>query len=270
MIYVMRKIWWILLFLILATVPVSQTVAQPTMGPGSIVNGASFRAASDPNGALAPGAIVSAFGVNLASSTLVALTVPLSTNIGGSSLIFSAGGVDYAAPLFFVSAGQINSQVPFNVPTGAGVTAKATFNGQSTPPIAINMTAVSPGIFLAGSSANANGAILHNATFALVSAADPAVAGEFVVIYCTGLGPLSPALASGVPAPSAEPLPRTTIQPLVNVGTTPASVVYSGVAPGFIGLYQVAIQVPNVASGNQQLTIISNGVTSNPVPMPVK
>jgi len=260
----MRKTWWILLFL--AIVPVSQTIAQPSLGPGAIVNGASFRAASDPNGALAPGAIVSAFGSNLASGTQLALTVPLSTSINGSSLIFSAGGVDYAAPLFFVSTGQSNAQVPFNVPTGGVVTARANFNGQDSASNPVNMATVSPGIF-----ANAGvGAILHNSTFAAVTSSNPAVAGEFVVIYCTGLGPLDHPVDSGVPAPGVEPLPRTLTLPLVNVGTAPASVVYSGLAPTFVGLYQVAIEVPNVASGDQQLVITINNVPSNSVIMTVK
>jgi uncharacterized protein (TIGR03437 family) len=260
---IMRKTWWILLFL--ATVPVSQTVAQPSLGAGAIVNGASFAKAADPNGALAPGTIVSAFGANLATGTQLALSVPLSANINGSSLIFSAGGVDYPAPLFFVSTGQINAQVPFNVPTSGVVTARATFNGSSASN-PVSMFPVSPGIF----ANNGVGAILHNADFTAVTSANPAAVGEFVVIYCTGLGPLSPALASGVPAPGAPPFPMTTIQALAFLDSTQASVVYQGAAPSFVGLYQVSIQVPNVAPGDHQVVIATNGVKSNLVTMTTK
>lgn len=237
------------------------------MGPGSIVNDASFAKAGTANGGITPGTIVAAFGLNLASGAQLALSVPLSTNINGTSLTFTANGNNYPAPLFFVSGGQINAQVPFDLPL-TGVTAFATFNGQSTTPIDIGMAQVGPGIFTAGDTTF--GAILHNNDFTLVSTSNPAVAGEFVLIYCTGLGPLSPGLASGKPAPGAEPLPRTTIQPVVNVGTTTANPVYSGVAPTFVGLFQVAIQVPTLPSGNQPVSITSAGITSNVVMMPVK
>src|SRR5580704_10161000 len=98
----MRNNWWAVLVLLVLAVPCSQTMAQtPTLGAGSIVNGASFAQASAVNGALAPGALVSAFGANLASATQLALSVPLTTNLNGSSLTFSVGSSQFAAPLFF-------------------------------------------------------------------------------------------------------------------------------------------------------------------------
>src|SRR5258707_15301515 len=100
------SLWWVLsVFLFLAIVPCYQTVAQPSLGSGAIVNGASFAKAGDPNGALAPGAIVSAFGSNFATGTQEAPSVPLSTSINGSSLTFFSGGTAFPAPMFFASSG---------------------------------------------------------------------------------------------------------------------------------------------------------------------
>ena len=258
----MKKHWWVFVFL--AAVPLSQTIAQPSLPPNAIVNGASFAAATALNGALAPGAIVSAFGSNLASGTQLALSVPLSTTIAGSSLAFTAGSVTYPAPLFFVAASQINAQVPFDVPVGAAVTAQITFNGQKSAAQSVTMAAVSPGIFF---HTDGSGALLHNDTFDFVDSTNPAKRGEFIDIFCTGLGAVDKTVASGTIGPN--PAANTIAKPAVTVAGQAASVVFSGLAPGFVGLYQVAFQVPNVTGGNQDVIMSVNGLQSNTVKMAV-
>jgi uncharacterized protein (TIGR03437 family) len=263
----MNKRWAGLLVLFLA-VPLSQTVAQtsPTLGAGSIVNGASFAAAAAPNGAIAPGALVSAFGGNLASATQLGLSVPLTTNLNGSSLTFFAGSSAFAAPLFFVSAGQINAQVPFDVPLNSTITAQVNFNGQLSTPIPVSVISVSPGIF---SDPNTNvGAIIHNATFAAITASNPAVKGEYVDIFCTGLGAVNPAAAAGAPGPGGPGIStaNTVATPSVTLAGQTIAPVFSGLAPGFVALYQVAFQVPsNAPSGVQNVSLTINGITSNVV-----
>src|SRR5882724_4232016 len=126
---VKSKLFLVGALFLLPAVPWCQT---PTLGAGAVVNGASFAKATDPNGALSPGMLVSAFGANLASSTQVGLSLPLSTSLNGSSISFFAGSQEFPAPLFFVSAGQINAQIPFTVPLNAAITAQVTFNGQKS------------------------------------------------------------------------------------------------------------------------------------------
>jgi uncharacterized protein (TIGR03437 family) len=262
----MRKTWWYGFLLLLLAVPFGQTVAQtPTLGAGAIVNGASFAKAGDPNGALAPGTIVSAFGVNLASSTQLSLTVPLSNTLNGSSLTFFAGSSSFAAPLFFVSAGQINAQVPFNLPLNASITAQVNFNGQTSSAIPVSVVSVSPGIF----ANNGVGAIIHNADFTAITSSSPAVPGEYVDIFCTGLGAVNPPAASGTAGP-VSPTSNTVVVPTVTLAGQAITPVFSALAPTFVGLYQVAFQIPaNAPTGVQNVSLTISGVTSNTVTMVV-
>ena len=109
-------------------------------------------------------------------------------------------------------------------------------------PIAI--AAVSPGIFTLNEEGTGAGAILHAADFQPVTESNPAQPGELLLIFCTGLGPVLPEVPSGDVSPGTEPLARTVSLPMVNIGGIPAEVVYSGLAPGFVGLYQVNVEVP--------------------------
>lgn len=238
----------------------------PTLPANSVVNGASFRPATDPNGAIASGALIAVFGSNLASNTQPALTVPLSTTLLDTSVTFN----DIPAPLFFVSAGQINAQVPYEVATGAGtVLVQVKRGAQASAVQPIKIAAVSPGIFTLNQQGTGAGAILHANTPTVVSDTAPAQAGEFLSIFATGLGPLKTAVKSGDFPPS--PPPETLSTPLVNIGNLPALVTFSGLAPCCVALYQVNVQVPQgTPSGVQPLQIIINGVPSNQVTIVVK
>jgi uncharacterized protein (TIGR03437 family) len=273
----MRNNRWNGFCLLLLIVPFGQTVAQsPSLPPNSIVNGASFATATASNGALAPGALVSAFGGNLASITQVSLSVPLSTNLNGSSLTFFAGSSAFAAPLFFVSAGQINAQLPFEVPLNSTITAQVNFNGQTSAAIPVKVVPVSPGIF--ANAGSGPGAIIHNADFSAITSANPAVPGEYVDIFCTGLGAVSPAAADGAAGPT-NPVSLTVASPtvtLAGIAIPPSTdgvngVVFSALAPGFVGLYQVAFRVPaNAPVGTQNVSLTIDGITSNVVTMIVQ
>ena len=116
----------------------------------------------------------------------------------------------------------------------------------------------SPGIFEVGASA----AAALDASFKLLTAANPAKRGQAIQIYANGLGPVTNQPASGEPA-SATKLSQTTTMPVVTIGGQTAQVLFSGLAPGFPGLYQVNVIVPNSAAvGPQKLTISIGGKTS--------
>ena len=238
----------------------------PTLPANSVVNGASFRPATDPNGAIAPGSLIAIFGSNLASATQSALSVPLSTTLLDTSVTFN----DIPAPLFFVSAGQVNAQVPYEVATGAGtVSVQVKKGSQASAVQATKIAAVSPGIFTLNQQGTGAGAILHANTPTVVSTTAPAQPGEFLSIFCTGLGPLKATVKSGDFPP--VPPPETLSTPLVNIGNLPALVTYSGLAPCCVALYQVNVQVPQgTPSGVQPLQIIINGVPSNLVTIVVR
>ena len=247
---------------------VAKITILPTLPPNSVVNAASFRAATEPNLAIAPGAIVAIFGTDLAGGMEVGSEVPLLTMLGDTSVTFN----NIPAPLFFVSVVQINAQVPFELMAGAGtVTVQVTRGSETTMEQPIGIAAVSPGIFTFNQQGTGPGAILHAADFQPVSESAPAQPGEFLAIFCTGLGPVQPEVASGDVAPSSEPLARTVTLPMVNIAGIAADVAFSGLAPGFVGLYQVNAQVPaGVPSGTQDIEILVNNVSSNTVTIAVE
>ena len=251
-----------------ATLQLSGIDNGAVLPPNSVVNGASFRPATEPNSAIAPGAIVAIFGTDLASDTQVATAVLLPTTLGDTSVTFN----DIPAPLFFVSGTQINAQVPFELMTGAGmVTVQVKRGSETSETQSIEIAAVSPGIFTVNQQGTGPGAILHAVDFQPVSESAPARPGEFLLIFCTGLGLVQPEVQSGQIAPTAEPLARTLSTLLVNIAGIPAQVTFSGLAPGFVGLYQVNLQVPaGVPAGTQEVEIIINNVPGNTVTIAVQ
>jgi PAS domain S-box-containing protein len=91
----------------------------------------------------------------------------------------------------------------------------------------------------------------------LNTSSKPATAGDALVIYCAGLGAVNPAVPDGTAAPSS-PLANTVNPVTVTVGGQSAQVFYSGLAPGFVGLYQVNVIVPSgiAAAANVPLVLI--------------
>jgi len=230
------------------------SAAAAVLGPPSLqsdgtVNGATFTR----NIAIAPGGIVTIFGSNFATAPVAASGAPYPTVLGDTSVTFNG----IAAPLFYVSAGQINVQAPFEIFPGiATVQVKrgSTGSAQGT----VSVAAVSPGIFIMDQNTS-QGAILHS-NYSLVGGTNPARAGETILIYATGLGSLQGSVRTGDPAPVAN----TTALPTVRIGSLFANVSYSGTAPGFAGLYQVNAVVPTgLLPGNQPIQITINGVLSN-------
>ena len=196
-----------------------QPLHPPSLPPNSVVNGASFRPSTDPNGAIAPGAIVAIFGTDLAGGTEVATAVPLPTTLGDTSVTFN----DIPAPLFFVSGTQINAQVPFELMTGTGsVTVQVKRGSETSTAQPIVIAAVSPGVFTLNQQGTGAGAILHADNFQPVNESAPAQPGEFILIFCTGLGSVQPEVPSGDVAPSTPPLAETLSTPLVNIAGLPA------------------------------------------------
>jgi len=226
----------------------------PSLADDSTVNGASF--ARIP---IAPGAMVSIFGADFAGSGLSASSVPLPTVLGDTSVTFNG----IAAPLFFVSNGQINAQAPFDLPSGFRVSIQVRRGSTVSAVRTANVAAASPGIFIVDTASGA-GAVLHASDFSLVSSSSPARPGEFLLIYCTGLGPLRIPVRSGERAPSVPPLAETINLPAVSIAGMPANVTYSGLAPGFVGLYQINAQAPaGLPAGIQPVQITTLGAVSN-------
>ena len=220
-------------------------VSGPTISAGGVVDGASFKP-----GPVAPGSIVSIFGTVLASGTAQATTASLPTTLQSTQVLING----IAAPLFYVSPSQINAQVPWEV-TGlftTDLTVKVFSNDVPSNVVAAALAITAPGIFV----------ITHDADSTLVTSARPAVPGEYLRIYCTGLGMVTNEPPTGAPGPFS-PLAYTAQNSTVTIEGLSAYVPYSGLAPGFVGLYQVNVQVPaNAVSASAAPLVLSNGGNS--------
>jgi uncharacterized protein (TIGR03437 family) len=231
-------------------------------GIGPAVIAAAIAGDLDKNAAaVAPGGLISIFGTHLAKVTTdlsgwAGSKLPVSLN----GVIVTIGGV--RAPLFYVGPGQINAQVPFEVPPGTQMVVVDNGDGPSAG-FAVNVAAVAPGIFFYPAAA-----VLKNANFSLVSGTNPAKAGDVLLIYATGLGQTTPSLNTGVLAPSTTL--SNTRAVTVTIGGKPATVAYSIASPQSVGLYQVAVTVPGGVSGTIPLVMQVGGVASNSVNITVQ
>jgi uncharacterized protein (TIGR03437 family) len=235
--------------------------AAPTVN--SVVNGASFV-----SGGVAAGEIATIFGVNLTSSSGINFTSGLPLPSAFSNVSVSVNGAP--APLFAVDnvngQQQINFQVPWEVAGKPTAMIAVTNNTVTGPVVSVPVLDAQPAIFDYSVGSEIFGAILH-ANFQLADTGHPAKAGEVVLIYCTGLGAVASPPADG----SAGDGQVTTVKPSVTMGGTAAPVSFSGLAPGFVGLYQVNAQVPaGLSAGNQAVLIKMGGASSNSVLLPIQ
>ena len=237
----------------------------PVLFDGGVVNNASFALSPAP---VAPGSIAALFGANLndGSNILFSSFGPdgkLVTTLGGASVTVE----DLPAPLFYSTPGQLGIQIPYELSTNAAAKVQVTVDGVKSAVITIPIDGLAPGLFTTTQDGKGAAAALHSDGKTLVSAAQPAKPGEIITLFGTGLGLLSPALATGVPSKGNT----TTVAPAVMVDGAPAVVKFSGAAPGFVGLNQINIQVPAATRAAPDIPVVLDiaGKTSNTITIAV-
>ncbi len=162
---------------------------------------------------------------------------------------------------------QINFQVPYETPTGPGAAQVQIFNnGDLIATVQADSYTEDPGIFMYdGNYAVAE----HGDDGSLIGPNSPAQPGEVIVLYVTGLGPLTIDLADGVGAPS-NPLAYTQDPFQVEVNGEGCAVQFSGLGPGFVGLYQINLVLPSdLPPGNLNVQIFSTYSNSGTAVLPV-
>lgn len=222
------------------------------------VNGASFA----PGAPLSPGAIVSFFGQNLADGTAAAPALPLGSTLGDATVLMAANLV----PLLFGSAGQLNGVVPseLNVNTSHQILLQR--GNTLSIPISVDVGPISPAVFSypAPGDPPLQGAIVNAVTYGVADPAAPVASGDVLAIFCTGLGAVDQTVPDGAAAPSS-PAAKTVLATTVTIGGVNAQVSFSGLAPGFAGLYQIDATVPSgVTAGNTVPVVVSIGGTRSP------
>jgi len=246
------------------TVPVQLIVeaqAPPLTFAGGVVNNGTFGGGEQ----IAQGDIVAVFGDQFTyGDPQGASSLPLGTTLGSTQVLVN----NQPVPLYYVSPGQINFEVPIDAATGNG-TVSVVRNGQQGNQAFVSITSVAPRFLL-----------LNGGPYAIITTpggaftgiqGSPAKSGDVIVIYTIGLGPTSPVVPSGTASPSS-PL---AVAPATSVcfgnstpfGSAPCvNAAFSGLTPAFVGLYQINVTVPNtLPSGNVALYFTVNGVRSNVV-----
>ncbi|MCU1257159.1 MAG: hypothetical protein JWO80_44 [Bryobacterales bacterium] len=209
----------------------------PGIVPGGVVEIASY------SHDIAPGSLISVFGHDLAATALSA-GLPLPFVLGGTSLEVNDGVTTRQAPLFSVSPGQINAQIPYDIASpNIAVIVRNAMGGSAPEPVTLLDQA--PKLFTQPLGVQGE-ALLFHSDFTSVDSIASAAPGEVLTAYAIGLGAVTPAVTLGAPSGDGLqiPLNRTAQTVSVSVGGLPADVLYAGLAPSSVGLYQVNFQVP--------------------------
>jgi uncharacterized protein (TIGR03437 family) len=239
----------------------------PALAAG-IFNAASFQVGNT----IALGSFVSIFGSNLADGSQAPSSQPLPTQAQGTQVFL--GGV--ALPLQYVGPNQINALIPANVAVNSQQPLVIQRDATQAAPASVTIAAAQPGIYTANQQGTGQGAVLTSdnsldAPSGAYPGSHPATRGDYIQIFCTGLGAVTNAPAPGATAPNS-PLSYTVAAVTANIGGYGAPVLFAGLAPGFIGLYQVNATVPMAAPVGDAvpLTLTVGSATSNPATIAVQ
>ena len=214
---------------------------------------------------VAPGGLISVYGQQMSPVNIATSEIPLPTALGESCL--TVNGV--AVPVLFVSSQQINGQLPFNVDGNAQMTLRTP--GGISDNFNFSILQGAPSVFRTGIAGPETGlaTITRADNGEYITPTNPVHPGDSIVIWSTGLGRTSPAIDSGMPAPS-DPLPVAVIQPSVLLGGVALNIQYAGLVPGSVGLYQINASVPSsVPQGVSIPLVISQGGSSTTLNMRV-
>ncbi len=244
------------------TISVTLTVsaAAPVVVVSAVVNAASWTGS-----AVAPGELVVIGGTMLGPSTGVAGTVDSSTGkmvsqLAGTTVLFD--GV--AAPLLYVSAGQVNAIVPYEEAGCTQAMIQVQYQGVISSDMTLPCATAAPGIFTFNAS-GAGPAAAANQDGTFNGPSSPAAKGSYVTLYFTGGGQTSPAGVTGS-ITGTSTLKWLTQNAAVTVGGVDATVAFDGAAPTFVdGVLQLNIQLSaSTPSGNALPVIIKIGDASSP------
>jgi uncharacterized protein (TIGR03437 family) len=237
----------------------------PVIASNGVVNTGSYQVGQG----LAPGSYISIFGTSLADAMVSTPTLSLPVSLGTVSVSFDAGNLSLPGHISFVSPGQVNVQIPWELQgqTSAKMTVWVSYLASAV--YTLPLATYSPGIF----EFNDNGhlsAAAQDANYLPISQSNPAKRGQTIVLYVNGLGPVDHQPPSGEPTPQPPPLANTGTPP-VKIAGIAAHVDFSGLSPGWVGLYQLNVVVPQSApTGLQSLVVSIGGVDSKASVLPVQ
>jgi uncharacterized protein (TIGR03437 family) len=231
----------------------------PVLSSGGVLN----NLFPNPGAPLSPGMIVQIFGGSLGASTV---STPLQdgrlpVDFGGLSVLIAGR----RAPLYFVSPTQINAQIPFDLPVNSQAQLLVRSGRLISTPEPVSIASSQPGLlgFPDGRL------VAQDQQFRLIDPANPARRGSVLTIYLTGLGITNPPVETGLVTPAV--LARVRDTAAVEIDGRPAEVLFAGLTPMFIGLYQINFAVPSDARlADLSVRVIQNNTPSNTFTLPVR
>jgi uncharacterized protein (TIGR03437 family) len=249
-------------------------VTTPLIKSGGVVSAASLA----PQAPISPGSYVSIMGTNFAPGLTMAPTLPLPAQLNGMQVLLAGRPL----ALRSTSDGQINAIIPYDVPPNATHQMIVQRGTAASVPEPVTVAAAQPAIFTQDGSGQGLGMVVDmqpDGTQFMLDANDPASAGDTLLIYCAGLGPVDPPVAAGDVAPDST---SQTINPVtVTIGGVPATVQFAGLAPfsltgpdslDFAGIYQVSVTVPDgvTPAPDTPIVVTVAGQDSPPVTIPTQ
>ncbi len=216
--------------------------------------------AADGTAAVAPGGLISIYGQQMNPVNLATRETPLPTALGESCVTVNGAPI----PLLFVSDQQINAQLPNGVSGRASLVIRTP--GGTSDTRYLNVYPSAPSVFRTGTAGPLTGlaTIVRWNNHELVTATNPVHQDDYLEIYLTGMGATVPEVEAGHPAPSS-PLAIVSAPAVVSLGGQPLEVIYAGLAPGLVGVYQVNAKVsgPAPAGLSVPLSISQGGMSTS-------
>ena len=243
--------------------------APRSVNPVQTLDGASFRSP------VAPGSIASVFQRDLVPALQVAPTVPLPTSLNGISMTFNDS---ISVPLFAISSSQANIQIPWELQGHSSATLRATTANGSSISFSVPLAAAAPAIFSVNQRGSGQGIVTIGNSKTLAAppesvegqATRAVKKGEYIAIYCVGLGAVNNPPGTGAATPDASSTTKLPVSVVLNGVSIPS--LFAGLSPGSVGLFQVNARIPdNAPAGNAvTLAVTAGGVTSNTVTIAIQ
>lgn len=212
---------------------------------------------------VSPGEFVTLYGAGIANTTDSA-GLPFPKKLDGVTV--TVNGVQ--APIYFVSPNQISIVVPYITTPGSIAQIQVNNNGVASNTVTPFTGTTSVGVFTTDQTGiGIAAAERQNDNYSIVSESNPAQANDALALYVSGMGAVSPAVSDGQAAPSS-PLSNTQQSPAIffydtqDANTAQAMPAFSGLAPGFAGLYQINFSMPSGLSSNDTILDLYSGLDS--------
>jgi uncharacterized protein (TIGR03437 family) len=249
---------------------ISSIIVVPAIGTNGVIAASDFGGAS----AAAVGSFIEIYGTNLAGTTRAWRISDFNKGKAPTTLdgvTATVGGKP--AYISFVSPGQVNVQVPSGVSTGGSVAVVVNYKSQATAAATLTIHPLAGAIFAPAAfkvngkqyvgAYHVNGTPITNGNIYGLPAA-PAVPGETVQFYGLGFGPVTSGTAITGQLATGQTKLSTPVEFFFGDQKVPGTVLYQGLAPGFVGLYQFNVTIPANAPSGDMAVHVSQGTTTLP------